>query len=169
MQYGIYRIMAALNWLIGAFWIVGSIHLYAHKLLLEPNGRSVWQIITNPDGAFNQPKRVKQHFFCRYNIKGRKYLPRLPSKFFVHSCYQSTGTYTHYDTDVNLDGLYSIASYSSTAAELANKTCKVPCAFFSKRVKKSPRNSYCTSLIVLLLCIIKYGSLVNQCTFKIVK
>ena len=41
MQYGTYWIMGVMNWLIGAFWLVGSITLYAHKLLSEPNGRSV--------------------------------------------------------------------------------------------------------------------------------
>ena len=50
MQYGIYWIMGVLCWLIGAFWIVGSIPLYAHKLLSEPNFRSVCKIITNPEG-----------------------------------------------------------------------------------------------------------------------
>ena len=84
MQYGIYWIMGVLHWLIGAFWLVGSIPLYAHKLLSEPNGRSVWQIITNPEGASNQPKRAKRNIYRRYNIKGQKYLPWLPSELFVH-------------------------------------------------------------------------------------
>ena len=48
MQYGIYWIMDALHWLIGSFWLVGSIPLYAHKLLSETNVRSVWQIFTHP-------------------------------------------------------------------------------------------------------------------------
>ena len=86
MQYGIYWIMGVLHWLIGEFWLVGSIPLYAHKLLSEPNGRSVWQIINNPEGAYNHPKRVKQHIYRCYNIKKHKYLPRIPSKLFVHSC-----------------------------------------------------------------------------------
>ena len=161
MQYGIYWLMGVPHWLIGAFWLFGSITLYAHKLLLEPNGRSVCQIITNPEGSYNQPKRVKQHIHFRYDIKGRKYLPRLPSKFFFHSCYQSTGAYTHHEIDVNLDGLYLIASSSPTAAELDNQTFKVPYNFFSKRVNKPRRNGYFTSLIVLLLRIIIYGSLVS--------
>ena len=105
MQYRIYWIMGVLNWLIVTFWLVGSIPLYTHKLLSEPNGRSVWQIITNPKGASNHPKRVKQHIYLRYNIKGRKYLPRLPSNLFVISCYQYTGAYTCHNTDVNFDGL----------------------------------------------------------------
>ena len=108
---------SSLHWLISAFWIVGSIPLYDHKLFLEPNGRSVWQILTNPEGASNQPKMVKRHIYRRYNIKGQKYLPRIPSKLFVHTYYQSTGAYTHHGTDVNLDGLYLIASSLSTAAE----------------------------------------------------
>ena len=41
--------------------------------------------------------------------------------------------------------------------------------FVSKQVKKPPRKVYWTSLIVLLLCIIVYGSLVIQCAFKIIK
>ena len=98
--------MGVLRWLIDAFWIVGSIPLYAQMLLLEPNGRSIWQIITNPDGVSNHPKRVKRHIYRRYNIKGQKYLPQLPSKLLFHSCYKSTGAYTHHDIDVNLDGLY---------------------------------------------------------------
>ena len=82
MQYGIYWIMDALNWLIGSFWLVGSIPLYAHKLLSEKNVRSVWQIFTHPVWASNQPNRVKQHIYHRHNIIGRNYLTRIPSKFF---------------------------------------------------------------------------------------
>ena len=142
MQHGIYWIMGVLHWLIGTFWLVGSIPVHAQKLLSEQNGISVWKIITNPEGASNQPKRVKRHIYLRYNIKGRKYLPRIPSKLFVHSCYQSTGAYTHRDTDVNLDGLYSIASSSWTTSGLANQNFKVPYTFLSKRVKKPPQNGY---------------------------
>ena len=109
MQYGIYWIMGVLHWIIGAFWIVGLTTLYSHKLLSEPNGRSVWQIFTDPSGASNQSKRYKRHIYRRYNIKGRKYLPWIPSKLFVYSYYQSTGDYTHRDTDFNVDGLYSIS------------------------------------------------------------
>ena len=87
---------------------------------------------------------------------------------FVHSCYQSTGAYTHHDTDVNLDWVYSIASSSSTAAELANQNSKVLDLFF-KRVKKPLWNRYWISVIVLILCIILYGSLVSQFAFKIIK
>ena len=134
--------MGVLHWLIGAFWIFGSIPLYAHKLLSETNGRSVWQILTNTEGASNEPKRFKQHIYFRYSIKGRKYLPWLPSKLFVHSCYQNAGAYTHQDTDINLDGLYSIASSPSTVAELAYQTFKVPYTFVSRQVKKPPRNGY---------------------------
>ena len=93
----------------------------------------------------------------------------LPSKLFFHSCYQYTGAYTHHDTDVNLDGLYSISSSSLTASELANQNVIVPYTFVSKLVKKPPWNGYWKSLIVLLLCIIIYGSLVSQCAFKITK
>ena len=88
---------------------------------------------------------------------------------FVHSCYESTGAYTHHDTDVNLYGLYSIASSLLTAAELANQTFKVPYKFVSKQVKEPPRNSYWTSPVVLLLCIVLYGSLVIQSGFDIIK
>ena len=55
------------------------------------------------------------------------------------------------------------------AAELVNQTFEVPYTFVSKRVKKPPRNSYWTRLIVLLLCIIIYGYLVSQCAFNIIK
>ena len=48
MQYGIYWIMGVLHRPIGAFWTVGLIPLYAHKLLSETNVRSVWQIFTHP-------------------------------------------------------------------------------------------------------------------------
>ena len=65
MQYRIYWIMGVLKWLVGAFWLVGSIPLHAHKLLSEPNGGSVWQIITNPEGASNQKKWVKRYIYCR--------------------------------------------------------------------------------------------------------
>ena len=88
MQYRIYLLMGDLHWLIVTFWIVGSILLYAHKLLSEPNGKSVWQIITNHDVASNQKKSFKRHIYRRYNINGCKYLPRLSSNCFVHSCYQ---------------------------------------------------------------------------------
>ena len=124
--------MFVLHWQIGAFWIVGSIPFFSKKLPSEPNGRSVWKMITNPEGACDQQKMVKQHIYCRHNIKGWKYLPWLPSKLFVHSCYQSIGAYTHHDTDVNLYGLYSIASSLSTADDLANQTFKVPYTFVSK-------------------------------------
>ena len=154
--------MGVLHRLTGAFWIVGSIPLYSQKLLLGRNGRSVWQIITNHKGASNQPRRVKRHIYFCCNIKGRRYLPWLLSNLFVNSCYQYTGAYTHHDTNVNLDGIYSIASYSSTAAELVNQTFKVHYTFVSKQVKKIPRKGYWTRLIVLLLCIVIYGSLVSQ-------
>ena len=71
-------LMGVLYWIIGAFWTVSSITLYDHKILSEPYDRSVWQIITNPEGAFNQPKRVKQHIYCSYDIKGQKYFPWHP-------------------------------------------------------------------------------------------
>ena len=148
--------MGVLQYLIGAFWIVDSIPLYAQKLLSESNGKSVWKIITNTEGASNQPKRVKKHIYRRYNIKGQKYLPLLPSKLFVHSCYQSTVAYTYHDIYINLNWLYSIASSLSLAAELANQTFKVPYIFVSKRVKNPPWTGYWTILIVLLLCIIIY-------------
>ena len=45
----------------------------------------------------------------------------------------------------------------------------MPYTFLSKRVKKTPQNGYWTSLIVLLLCIIIYGSLISPCVFKIIK
>ena len=169
MQYGINLLIGVLHWLIGAFRIFGAIPLYAHKLLSKPNGTSVWKIITNPQVAFNQPKRVKRHIYRHYNMKGCKYFHQLPSKLFVHSCYQSIGTYTHHDTEVNLDGIYSIASYFSTAVQLANQTFKVPYTFLSKRFKKPYRNGYWTNLIVLLLCIIIHDSLGIQCSFNIIK
>ena len=158
-----------MHWLIGTFWIVGSIPLYAQKLLLEPNVRPVWQIITNPEGSSNQPNRVKRHIYHRYNIKGRNYLPWIPLKLFVHSCYKSTGAYTNHETDINLDGLYSNASSLLTASELANKNFKVTYTFVSKQVKKPSRNSFWKILIVLLLCIIICGCLVSLCAFKIIK
>ena len=169
MQYGRYWLMGVMHWLIGEFWVVGSILFYTYKLLSEPNVRSVWQIIINSEGASKQPKRVKRHVYRRYNIKGRIFLPRLPLKLFVHSCYQSTGAYTYHDIDINLDELYSIASSSSTSAELANQTSKVSYTFVSKWVKKPPQNGYWTSLIVLLLCMIIYSSLISQCAFNIIK
>ena len=55
------------------------------------------------------------------------------------------------------------------AAELVNQTFKVHYTFVSKQVKKIPRKGYWTRLIVLLLCIVIYGSLVSQCEFNIIE
>ena len=68
-----------------------------------------------------------------------------------------------------MDGLYSIASSLSTAAELANKNFKVPYTFVFKLIKKPSQNDDWTSLIVLLFCIIIYGFLVSHCEFNILK
>ncbi len=136
-----------LRGVINFIQVLCSIATFIRNLILQPGGRSFYQILTNPrykseinDYSHSYPSQIKRKVRRQYHARGKKYIASLPENLYIHTTYQTCGGYMHVGTNVNQESLSGLAKANKQVYEVMRDMLHVPYHHVLVKFKKPPWN-----------------------------